>query len=309
MWRVPAVALLSASTAAVLLRINSRLYDAPALPPSQCITPGSGPQIGKDGLITVIIPAYNEGAGIADTLAALSAATEATGLVEVVIVDGGCSDDTMAQARAVPLRLAHGIRTLESRGGRGPALHAGAQAARGDLLLFLHADTLLPQGYDAALRDAFQDPALLLSCFRFGVNRAVCAARGAAAAAAAPPPPRGLRLLEWAVDRRTRAKSFPYGDQALCTSRVNYFRLGGFPRVPMMEDFEFVRRAKAVAQGGGWGIRQLPLTALCSPRRWEQKGVLTVSLLNFSFVFRYVVLGWSPQQIYDRYYGTKEQQR
>eukprot|EP00611_Tribonema_gayanum_P020734 TRINITY_DN3850_c0_g1_i1.p1 TRINITY_DN3850_c0_g1~~TRINITY_DN3850_c0_g1_i1.p1 ORF type:complete len:219 (-),score=57.30 TRINITY_DN3850_c0_g1_i1:37-693(-) len=217
MWKAPAVAaLVSASTAAVLLRINSKLYDAPALPASQCITPGSGPQIGKDGLITVIIPAYNEGAGIADTLAALSAATEATGLVEVVIVDGGCSDDTMA-------------------------------------------------------------------------------------------PPRGLRLLEWAVDRRTRAKSFPYGDQALCTSRVNYFRLGGFPCVPMMEDFEFVRRAKGVAQGGGWGIRQLPLTALCSPRRWEQKGVLTVSLLNFSFVFRYVVLGWSPQQIYDRYYGTKRQ--
>eukprot|EP00611_Tribonema_gayanum_P020735 TRINITY_DN3850_c0_g1_i2.p1 TRINITY_DN3850_c0_g1~~TRINITY_DN3850_c0_g1_i2.p1 ORF type:complete len:219 (-),score=55.45 TRINITY_DN3850_c0_g1_i2:251-907(-) len=179
MWKAPAVAaLVSASTAAVLLRINSKLYDAPALPASQCITPGSGPQIGKDGLITVIIPAYNEGAGIADTLAALSAATEATGLVEVVIVDGGCSDDTMAQARAVPLRLARGIRTLESRGGRGPALHAGAQAARGDLLLFLHADTLLPQGYDAALRDAFQDPALLLSCFKFAAARSAPAGVG-----------------------------------------------------------------------------------------------------------------------------------
>jgi glycosyltransferase involved in cell wall biosynthesis len=251
------------------------------------------------GLVSVIIPAYNEGAGIEQTLAALAAATSDSQRVEVVLVDAGCKDDTVARAQRTRLPLSRGLRTTTSHGGRGPALIAGAAAAQGDLLLFLHADTLLPAGYDALLRSAFADPAVLMTCFRFGVDRRPCSSAV----------PRGLGLLEWLVERRTRLRLFPYGDQALCLTAHHYAVLGGFAPVVMMEDFEFVRRVKSSVQAGNGKLVQLDAVALCSPRRWLQKGVLETSLLNMSYVFAYVALGWTPAEIYEHYYGSAAQQQ
>lgn len=335
---VAASAATTLATAAVLAALHAYMHRPAASSPKnhglRRYRPGSKPQISSDGLITTVIPAYNEGPGIAVALAALAAAAVAPHLLQVIVVDGGCTDDTVAAAKAAAtlLPFAEFIIT-QAAGGRGPALHAGAMAASGELLLFLHADTTLPYGFDVALRRAFADPSLLLSCFQFKISRIAPASSlwqsspplastmAEASALAAQPlrkqpilSPPLLSLLELSVDRRVRTRSFPYGDQALCMSASTYTALGGFPGIPIMEDFEFIRQALALIaaaptgcrgdseQQQWWHIQQLPLSACCSARRWEKRGVVRTTALNFALVFRYVVLGQSAESIYRRYY-------
>lgn len=108
-------------------------------------------------LLSVVIPAYNEGSAIAD---AVSAALQLDVHVEVVVVDGGSTDGTAEWARKA------GARTLTAPSGRAACLNAGAAAAAGDLLLFLHADTILPQGYGSATRQVSPIWPVLKFCFR-----------------------------------------------------------------------------------------------------------------------------------------------
>lgn len=94
--------------------------------------------------------------------------------------------------------------TTTSVGGRGPAMNAGARVARGDLLLFVHADTIVPPAFDATLRTAFQDPEILMSTFLFGINRALLRGKE----------PFGMAVMERVTNYRTRTIHLPYGDQA-----------------------------------------------------------------------------------------------
>jgi len=176
-------------------------------------------------------------------------------------------------------------------GGRGPALNRGAAAAAGAALVFLHADTAPPPGFDGLVREALDRPGCQLAHFRFGVDRTACAGR----------PPLGLGLLEAAANARARLLGLPYGDQVFCVTRRAFRALGGFPDFPLMEDYEFARRA-ARAGGGGRAVVEMDAAALCAPRRWEKNGVLKNSILNFCFVAAYN-FGCSPQQLFRWYYG------
>jgi rSAM/selenodomain-associated transferase 2 len=172
---------------------------------------------------------------------------------------------------------AAGARVLPSPAGRGGQLDAGARAARGDWIVFLHADTRLEAGWREAILH------LPASCpggaFRFAVDS----------------PRAGFRLVEWGVGWRCRLFALPYGDQALFARREAYVRAGGFPHLPLMEDVAFVRRLRREGRLALLGPR-----AFTSPRRWERRGIPATTLRNLWFLARYLA-GRSPEKLAREY--------
>ena len=171
---------------------------------------------------------------------------------EVVVVDGGSSDGGPELARGA------GARVVVAEQGRGCQLDAGARAARGELLLFLHADGLPEPGALSELRQAC-DGGTRLACFRQRIE-----AEG-----------RFFRLVEAAAARRARAGR-AYGDSGLCVSRELYEELGGYRHWPLFEDLDLSQRAS----------REVPLHLLAGhllvdPRRWQREGRLRCTLRNW----------------------------
>ena len=170
--------------------------------------------------ISVVIPTLNEERRIGERLEELARMPE---LEEVLVVDGGSTDRTVERA------LRHGVRVIEGRRGRGPQLNAGAAAARGEVLLFQHADVSLPGDAPGWIRLAFQDPEVVAGAFRV---RTI----DEDGSRLAP-------LLPFA-NLRSRTRSLPYGDQALFVRRSVFEAVGGYPDQPLMEDIELARRLK-----------------------------------------------------------------
>jgi rSAM/selenodomain-associated transferase 2 len=218
-------------------------------------------------VISAVIPALDEEALVPDAVA--SVIGEAA---EVIVADGGSSDRTREQARTA------GATVIESPRGRGAQLHAGARAARGEWLLFLHADTRLDPGWSEALRGL--PPATPGGAFRLAVD--------------SPRP--AFRVIELGARLRCRLFRLPYGDQALFARRLAYERTGGFRPWPLMEDVDFVRRLGRVGP-----LALLPQRALTSPRRWQARGILRGTLTNWRVLALYA-LGRSPESL-ARIYG------
>ena len=168
----------------------------------------------------MIIPTLNERANIEN---AVARALEA-GVEEVIVVDGGSTDGTAEAAEAA------GARVLRTAPGRGIQQNAGARAARGNVLLFLHADTSLPGDFPARVAQVLAKPDVSGGAFRFRVDG----------------PGRGLRWIERMVEWRCRLWQTPYGDQALFTAAETFRSVGGFPDAPLLEDYELVRRLRAM---------------------------------------------------------------
>jgi rSAM/selenodomain-associated transferase 2 len=199
-------------------------------------------------MISVVIPALDAGPVLGPTLAALAPA-RATGLVgEVLVVDGGSVDDTAAIAEAAGARVARSAR------GRGVQLGVGAAEARGDWLLFLHADTCLSEGWDAEAARFVRAPGNVMraAVFELAFDSPASAAR------------RIERLVAW----RTRALGLPYGDQGLLISRTFLTAIGGYRPLVLMEDVDLVRRV------GRRRLDVLPARAITSARRYERDGWL-----------------------------------
>jgi uncharacterized protein len=220
------------------------------------------PAKGTAPLLSVIIPALNEEPYIGRTLQSLQ---QAAG-VEVIVVDGGSADHTVRQAKAA------GARVMAAAGGRARQMNAGAQAAQGEILFFLHADTLAPPGFDRAIRAVLQDPRVAAGAFRLAI-------RGDSA---------GLRLVEHLANWRSRWLNLPYGDQGLFV-RADLFReMGGFPELPIMEDYVMVRRL-----GRRGRLVTLPLAVATSGRRWQSLGIWRTTLINQMMILGYS-LGIEP---------------
>lgn len=196
--------------------------------------------------LSVVIPALDEEAGIR---AAVESA-RAPG-VEVLVVDGGSRDATLARAGAA------GARVLDAGRGRARQLAAGLEAATGDAVLFLHADTRLPAGYADAVAHALRDPRVAGGCFRLRFDE-----RSAA-----------LRLVEWGARLRAGWLGLPYGDQALFARRSVLREIGGVPQVPVMEDLDLVQQIRRRGR-----LARLPLPAETSARRYRAQGVLRTAL-------------------------------
>ncbi|MGQ9588865.1 MAG: TIGR04283 family arsenosugar biosynthesis glycosyltransferase [Planctomycetota bacterium] len=206
--------------------------------------------------ISVILPALNEAPLVGAALESALACPRA----EAIVVDGGSSDGTVSAARK------HGATVLASLPLRALQQDLGALHARGDILVFLHADARLPGEYAADVRELLARPGTVAGAFRLRID-------GAA---------RGLRLVERATDWRARVLRMPYGDQALFLSRRTFFEMGGFALLPIMEDYEFVRRLR---RRGRIGISRA--STVVSARRWASLGVWRTTWVNQLMILGY----------------------
>jgi rSAM/selenodomain-associated transferase 2 len=223
--------------------------------------------------LSVVVPVLDEARRIGEHLAALR---EVRGVDEIVVVDGGSCDGTLEIAAGVP-----GVRVLTSSRGRGVQLNMGARAARGDVLLFLHADAALPTDAATWVARALADPGVVAGAFRLHTL--------------ADTGPRWLAPLLRLADLRARVTRLPYGDQALFVRRGAFERVGGFPDQPLMEDVELARRLWRLGR-----IRIVPGVVRVSGRRFVANPVRAVLAMRlFPLLYR---LGVSPARL-ARLYG------
>lgn len=215
--------------------------------------------------LSVIIVALNEAKTIAHTLERVREGS----VWEVIVVDGRSTDRTREIATA------YGATVIESLAGRGRQLAAGASIATGDTLLFLHADTSLPCGFDDYIFRALDQPGVCAGAFRLAID-----GKG-----------RSFRLIERMVNFRSRACQMPYGDQAVFVPADVLHAVGGVPDLPIMEDYVLIRRLRRMGR-----IEIAPATVVTSARRWIKQGVWRTTLRNQICILAYW-LGVPPERI------------
>jgi len=254
---------------------------------------GVGNFLRRSVKLSIIIPAYNEATVIIPTLERLDENALEREAIELIVVNAQSKDNTADIVKRTFNKLRFGAKVLmHSQPGRAAAQNLGAQQATGDVFLFLHADTMLPLGYDKQIRDTLYERGVIAGAFSFGVGRKSFKGK----------PPVGLGIMEYFTNFRCRHFMLSYGDQGLFMLRARFQQIRPFPDVLMMEDFEMVRRLRKQALTEGARIAFLPSVALCSGRRWEKNGVLKNTLLNQWFVFSYTVLAFPASKIYEWYY-------
>lgn len=220
--------------------------------------------------ISIILPTLNEVGSIIAALQPLQILRRCGH--EIILADGGSSDATVTLAEPWVDKVVHSGR------GRAVQMNAGARGARGDILLFLHADTQLPPDADALILDALQ----ARDWGRFDVRLS-----------GAHPL---LRVVETLMNWRSRLTGIATGDQALFVRRCLFEKGGGFPEIPLMEDIALARALKK--HGPPLCLKQRVLT---SSRRWEQHGILRTIWLMWRLRLAYA-LGADPAQLVKSYY-------
>lgn len=225
--------------------------------------------------LSVIIPTLNEAARIGATLGALQPLRSRGH--DVIVVDGGSEDGTPERARPLADRV------IAAPRGRASQMNAGAAEARGDVVLFLHADTLLPESADRLVLEGLAASRLLWG--RFDVR---IAGRHPL-----------LHAVAWLMNRRSRLTGIATGDQAMFAWREAFLRAGGFPSIPLMEDIALARALRDLS-------RPLCLAerATTSGRRWESRGVLRMIVLMWWLRLRFF-LGASPDRLAQRYAASR----
>ena len=223
------------------------------------------------GRLSVIIPTLNEASNIAGTVNRAQLADN----VEVIVVDGGSRDDTPDVARIA------GAKVIISSPPRARQMNAGAAISSGEFLLFLHADTLLPLSYDVHIRRCLARPKVALGAFELLIDA----------------PYRALRFMEMVANWRSKYTRMPYGDQALFMPKAVFQSVGGFPQLPIMEDFEIVRQLSRKGQ-----IVTLSIPVLTSARRWVKLGIWRTWFINQVVIVGYH-FGIAPQVLARLYRG------
>lgn len=223
-------------------------------------------------MISVVVPTLNEEEAIGPCLSHLPG----DGSVEVIVVDGGSTDRTADRVKAFP-----DVRFLTAPRGRGTQMNEGARHSAGDILLFLHADTLLPSGWTAAVEDAMAIPGTAGGWFRLHTT--------------SPAHGRLINLALRLCDVRPNLVGQPWGDCAFFVRRDVFERMGGYRDIPIMEDCDFAERMKRHGR-----IARLPLTVTTSGRRFVSRPLRTTAMtMAFPILFRLGV----PPAVLDRLYG------
>ena len=206
--------------------------------------------------VSVIIPTLNEAERLPITLRHVAIIQPA----EIIVADGGSHDHTVGLAQF------HGAKVANCAANRAQQMNAGAAMARSETLLFLHADTLLPETWHDAVLAALRQPDVVGGAFGFRIRD----------------PFGGRWLIESTTNLRSRCWQMPYGDQALFVRRWAFDELGGFPDQPIMEDYEFVRRLRRLGK-----LALLNASVITSGRRWHRLGFFRATLIN-----KFMVLGY-----------------
>ncbi len=200
--------------------------------------------------ISVIIPTLNEAGCLPQTLRSVRAESP----FEIIVVDGGSTDATCRMASQADL-------LLHSPPGRAVQMNHGAAHARGDVLLFLHADCTLEAGALRAAERGLGKPGVAAGCYRMTVTD----------------PGLIYRLIDSCATARVRLAGLIYGDQGLFVERIRFGRIGGFPPLRLMEDVFISKRLRCEGR-----IIVAPSRVFVSPRRWQRQGVLRQTLRNWT---------------------------
>ncbi len=223
--------------------------------------------------ISIITPVLNEEQQIVSFLDNL----QPVSWCEHILIDGGSTDQTRNLINRYPVRL------ISSPSGRGTQQNAGASAATGDILLFLHCDTRLPENYQYPVRQILAQPGISAGAFQLGIDH----------------PGRWYRLIERGVNLRSRLLSLPYGDQALFMKKSVFQQVGGFPDQPILEDISLLRRLRHLGK-----IGQAPAAVVTSARRWQRLGIFRTTVIN-QLMLAGMVAGISSQRLARLYlWGT-----
>lgn len=242
--------------------------------------------------LSVVVPALNEERNVARAVASARVGAGADGC-EVVVVDGGSDDATVSAAH----RAGADLVLVSPERGRAAQMARGVERASGDVIVFLHADSTLPDAYAERMHDAMR-PEHTWGAFGFRLGSS--SDDDEASAGMLPSTIRGhrteepmaRRFLEWCVDKRTRWLGSPYGDQGLWVRRDALAGVGGVPQQCFMEDYELVRRLRR-AHGMPCVVDAAVTT---SSRRWDAMGVARVTALNRLVVFGYA-MGVPPERL------------
>ena len=221
--------------------------------------------------ISIIVPVLNESAQLPDLLVHLLEYKKVG--CDIILVDGGSTDQSVEQAEAL------GFSVLRSEKGRAIQMNTGAKSARGDILLFLHADTRLPENAVQVIERAFEDKNAQWGRFNIRITGQAFM----------------LKVVAWFMNHRSRLSSIVTGDQAIFVRRDMFEKMGGFPVQALMEDIEFSIRLK--------GMRKpiaLQEKVRTSGRRWEQKGIWRTIFLMWSLRFAYW-RGASAEELASKY--------
>lgn len=221
--------------------------------------------------ISIIIPTLNEAQNITATLKRV---LSLPGFYEVIVVDGGSQDKTTELAQAYS-------RVIRATGGRAGQMNAGAAAASGEVLLFLHADTVLPETALEAVEQALSDNSVIGGRFRVRLD---CSAWS-------------YRVVGSCINWRDRTLKGFSGDQAIFIRRGVFQKLGGYTEIPLMEDLELGRRMLRAGR-----VVQLPEYVMTSARRWQKNGLLRTIALMWALRLLFN-LGCPPRKLV-RFYGN-----
>ncbi|BAU64746.1 glycosyl transferase family 2 [Stanieria sp. NIES-3757] len=236
-------------------------------------------------IISIIIPVFNEAAIIQTAIERLKDNQD----IEVIIVDGGSQDRTVELVLAMGVSFAERGRwgdgenklklIIASEPGRAYQMNAGAAIAKGDILLFLHADTQLPADYQSLIHKTLSSSPVIAGAFELAINSQA----------------QSFRLVETMVNLRSRLFSLPYGDQAIFLKKSTFEKIGGYRNLAIMEDFELIQRLKCHGK-----IAIAPAAVLTSPRRWQKLGVGQTTAINQLIILGYY-LGISPTKLRNFY--------
>ncbi|MFA5021434.1 MAG: TIGR04283 family arsenosugar biosynthesis glycosyltransferase [Patescibacteria group bacterium] len=223
---------------------------------------------------SIIVPVKNEQDGIQTFLRHLKDISSGEA-VEFIVVDADPAGGTINEIRSSD------VVKLLSPGGRGAQMNRGAQAAGGNILLFLHADTFLPRNALVHIKNALTDDAYVGGAFDLGIDSDHFL----------------LTLTAWCASLKHRMTRVPYGDQAIFI-RSDFFRdVGGYREVPFFEDVELMRRIRRLKKR----ITIIRHRTRTSPRKWEKEGALYTILRNWTLEILYL-LGASPEFLVKYYY-------
>ncbi len=219
--------------------------------------------------ISIIIPVFNETEIINQSLMHLNKIINAN-ICEVIVVDGNLSGSTV---QSITL---NNIRKISSPQGRGVQMNAGAEYASGNVLLFLHADTLLPLNAIDHVISVCNNPDIAGGAFDLGIDSSRFL----------------FRITEQYALLRSRMTKIPYGDQAIFLKKEIFNRMGGFKNIPIMEDIDLMRRIKHC----GYKIEFITEQIRTSPRRWENEGILFCTIRNILLSTLFYI-GVSPKTL------------